>query len=90
VALEVKSVTKLAAPESYQVLWEESVTEKHAPTIKVQMWTGTFTVGRISLKSMDDIIDNRLGICVTAFERLCRKFCSGGQEGAVALVCGGD
>jgi hypothetical protein len=26
----------------------------------------------------------------TTIARLCRKFCSGGQEGAVALVCGGD
>jgi type IV secretory pathway TrbF-like protein len=68
VALEIKSVTKLAAPDSYQVLWEESITEKHQPTVKTQMWTGTFTVGRITLKSMDDILDNRLGICVTAFE----------------------
>ena len=68
VALEIKSVTKIAAPESYQVLWEESVTEKHAPTIKTQMWTGTFTVGRLTLKTMDDLLDNRLGVCVTAYE----------------------
>jgi type IV secretory pathway TrbF-like protein len=68
VALEIKSVTKIPAPESYQVLWEESVTEKQQPTVKTQMWTGTFTVGRITLKSMDDMLDNRLGICITAFE----------------------
>jgi type IV secretory pathway TrbF-like protein len=68
VALEVKSVTKTPAPESYQVLWEESVTEKNAPTIKTTLWTGTFTVGRITLKTMDDILDNRLGVCVTAFD----------------------
>jgi type IV secretory pathway TrbF-like protein len=68
VALEVRSVTKLAAPESYQVLWEESVTEKNAPSVKTQLWTGTFTVGRITLKTMDDILDNRLGVCVTAYE----------------------
>ena len=42
---DVKSVTKIAAPESYQVLWEEHLTEKPAPTVKTQMWTGTFTSG---------------------------------------------
>ena len=68
VMVDVKSVTKIAAPESYQVLWEESVTEKNAPTVKTQMWTGTFTVGRIALKTMDDILDNRLGVCLTAYE----------------------
>jgi type IV secretory pathway TrbF-like protein len=68
VALEVKSVTKTPAPESYQVLWEESVTERYAPTIKTQLWTGTFTVGRVTLKSMDAILDNRLGICINGFD----------------------
>jgi type IV secretory pathway TrbF-like protein len=68
VALEVKSVTKTPAPESYQVLWEEHVTERNAPTIKTQMWTGTFTVGRMTLKTMDDLLDNRLGICVNGFD----------------------
>jgi type IV secretory pathway TrbF-like protein len=68
VALEVKSVTKTPAPESYQVLWEESVTERNAPTIKTQMWTGTFTVGRVTLKTIDDVLDNRLGICINGFD----------------------
>jgi type IV secretory pathway TrbF-like protein len=68
VAVEVKSVTKIAAPDSYQVLWEEHTTERHAPTIKPQLWTGTFTVGRVTLTTMDDILDNRLGLCVSGFE----------------------
>jgi type IV secretory pathway TrbF-like protein len=68
VALEIKSVTKTPAPESYQVLWEEHTTERHAPTIKTQLWTGTFTVGRVTLASMDDVLDNRLGICVNGFD----------------------
>jgi type IV secretory pathway TrbF-like protein len=68
VALEVKSVTKTPAPESYQVLWEESVTERHAPTIKTQRWTGTFTVGRVTLTTMDAILENRLGICINGFD----------------------
>ena len=40
VAVDIKSVTKLAAPDSYQVLWEEHLTEKQAPTVKTQLWTG--------------------------------------------------
>jgi type IV secretory pathway TrbF-like protein len=68
VALEVKSVTKISAPDSYQVLWEEHTTERHAPTIKTQLWTGTFTVGRVTLTTMDDVLDNRLGICINGFE----------------------
>ena len=31
VAVDIKSVTKIAAPESYQVLWEEHLTEKTRP-----------------------------------------------------------
>ena len=68
VGVEVKSVTKIAAPESYQVLWEEHLTEKASPTVKSQLWTGTFTVGRVTLTTMDDVLDNRLGVCITAYE----------------------
>jgi type IV secretory pathway TrbF-like protein len=68
VAVEVKSVTKVAARESYQVLWDEHTTERHAPTVKTLTWSGTFTTGRVTLKTMDDILDNRLGICVNGFD----------------------
>ena len=68
VAVAVKSVTKIAAPASYQVLWEEHLTDKASPTVKTQMWTGTFTVGRMALTTMDDLLDNRLGVCITAYE----------------------
>jgi type IV secretory pathway TrbF-like protein len=68
VAIEVKSVTKIAAPESYQVLWEETTTEPNAPAPKPQLWTGTYTVGRRTLTAMEDVLDNRLGICVAAYE----------------------
>ena len=67
-ALEIKSVTKTPAPESSQVLWEDHTTERHAPTIKTQLWTGTFTVGRIMLTTMDDLVENRLGVCMTGFD----------------------
>ncbi|HEY5869071.1 MAG TPA: type IV secretion system protein [Candidatus Tectomicrobia bacterium] len=68
VSVDIKSVTKLAAPDSYQVLWEEHLTEKNAPTVKSQLWTGAFTVGRTKLTTMDDLLDNRLGVCVTAYD----------------------
>ena len=35
---------------------------------KPRLWTGTFTVGRIALTTMDDLLDNRLGVCITAYE----------------------
>jgi type IV secretory pathway TrbF-like protein len=68
VGVELRSVTKIPAPESYQVVWEETTTDKHAPTAKVQLWGGALTVGRMKLTRMDDLLDNRLGICVSAYE----------------------
>jgi type IV secretory pathway TrbF-like protein len=68
VSVEIKSVTKIAATEGYQVLWEESVSDKKMPVVKTQTWTGTFTTGRKALASMEDILENRLGVCVAAYE----------------------
>ncbi len=68
VSVEIKSVTKTPVPESYQVLWAESTTEPTSPTVKTALWTGTFSVGRIELPTMADALDNRLGLCVTAFD----------------------
>jgi type IV secretory pathway TrbF-like protein len=67
-AVELKSVTKTPVPESYQVLWVETTTAKDQPSVKTQTWTGTFSVGRIALPSLADALDNRLGLCVTAFD----------------------
>jgi type IV secretory pathway TrbF-like protein len=67
-AVELRSVTKTPVPESYQVLWEEKSTEPTSPTVKTSLWTGTFSVGRIQLPSLADALDNRLGLCVTAFD----------------------
>lgn len=67
-AVELRSVTKTPVPESYQVLWEEKSTEPSNPTVKTVLWTGTFSVGRLQLPSMADALDNRLGLCVTAFD----------------------
>jgi type IV secretory pathway TrbF-like protein len=68
VGIDVKSVIKGGTPESYTVIWEEHTTEKHAPTVKTEAWSATLTVGRIQLKRMEDILDNRLGICVTGYD----------------------
>ena len=68
VSVELKSITKTPAPESYQVLWTETTTEQTQPTVKTTPWTGTFTVGRYRPPTLADTLDNRLGLCVTAFD----------------------
>jgi type IV secretory pathway TrbF-like protein len=66
--VEVKSVTKTPVPESYQVLWVETSTGKGQPTVKEHSWTGTFSVGRMQLPTLTDALQNRLGLCVSAFD----------------------
>jgi type IV secretory pathway TrbF-like protein len=68
VTVELKSITKTPVPESYQVLWTERSTERSAPMVKVEHWAGTFSVGRMHLPELSDVLDNRLGLCVTAFD----------------------
>jgi type IV secretory pathway TrbF-like protein len=68
VAVELRSVTKTPVPESYQVLWAETSTEPSSPSVKTTLWTGTFSVGRIQLPTLADAMDNRLGLCVTAYD----------------------
>ncbi len=67
-AVELRSITKTPVPESYQVLWAETSTDASNPSVKTALWTGTFSVGRIQLPSLADALDNRLGLCVTAFD----------------------
>jgi type IV secretory pathway TrbF-like protein len=67
-AVELKSITKTPAPQSYQVLWSESTTDGVLPSVATTMWTGTFSTGRIQLKTLVEALDNRLGLCVTAFD----------------------
>ena len=38
VAVEVKAITKLPAPESYQVLWTETATDKTMPMVGGKKW----------------------------------------------------
>jgi type IV secretory pathway TrbF-like protein len=67
VSVDIKSVSKTPTPESFQVLFEEVTTDTKRPTKQVALWTGTFTVGRYHPKTMADMIDNRLGLCVTGY-----------------------
>ena len=67
-AVELKSITKTPVPESYQVLWSETSTEASHPMVKTSLWTGTFSVGRLQLPALTDALDNRLGLCVSAFD----------------------
>lgn len=67
-AVELKSITKTPSPQSYQVLWAESSTDGVLPSVTTTLWTGTFTVGRIQLKTLADALDNRLGLCVSAYD----------------------
>ncbi len=66
--VELKSLTKTPVPESYQVLWAETSTDKAQPTVKTALWTGTFSVGRYRPPTLADTLENRLGLCVTAFD----------------------
>ena len=67
-SVELKSITRTPAPESYQVLWAETSLETDNPTIKKTLWTGAFSVGRLKPPTLADAMDNRLGLCVTAFD----------------------
>ena len=68
VAVELKSVTKTPVPESYQVLWAETSTDQANPPVKTALWTGTFSVGRLQPPTLADALDNRLGLCVSAYD----------------------
>jgi type IV secretory pathway TrbF-like protein len=63
-SIEIKSITKTATPESWQVVWHEVTVDKLASTLKEQDYIGTFTIGRVRPKTIAEAIDNRLGMCV--------------------------
>src|SRR5262249_45514726 len=67
-SIEIKSMTKTATPESFQVVWHEVTVDKLASTLKEQDYIGTFTVGRLRPKNLTEAIDNRLGMCVNGFD----------------------
>jgi len=67
-SIEIKSITKTATPESYQVVWHEVTVDKLASTLKEQDYIGTFTVGRVRPKHLSEAMDNRLGMCVNGVD----------------------
>jgi type IV secretory pathway TrbF-like protein len=67
-SIEIKSITKTATPESWQVVWHEVTVDKLASTLKEQDYIGTFTVGRVRPKNLSEAIDNRLGMCVNGYD----------------------
>jgi type IV secretory pathway TrbF-like protein len=68
VQVDVESITKTMTPESYQVLWKATTTEKYNPRPDVVEWTSTLTVGRVSPKTLTDATLNNLGLCVTGVD----------------------
>ena len=67
VMVELKSVTKTASPLSYQVLWKETTVHKDLTAEATKQYTATLTTGRIAPSSPEMLLQNRLGLCVTAW-----------------------
>jgi type IV secretory pathway TrbF-like protein len=67
VMVELKSVTKTPSPLSYQVLWKETTVPKHLPPDE-KLYTATLTTGRLYPASQEMLMQNRLGLCVTAYD----------------------
>lgn len=64
VAVEIKAATATPAPSTYHVFWEETSTESTVQRVKP--YTGTFTVGRFEPPNQAVLMQNRLGLCITA------------------------
>jgi type IV secretory pathway TrbF-like protein len=64
VAVEIKAATATPAPSTYHVFWEETTTEYTVQRVK--KYTGTFTVGRMQPPTQAVLMQNRLGLCITA------------------------
>ena len=63
----IKAINKTPAPLSFHVLWDETTTSEVKPTV-VTHWSGTFTVGRLQPPTQEALLQNRLGLCVSAFD----------------------
>jgi len=64
IAVEIKAATATPAPSTYHVFWEEISTETTAQRVK--KYTGTFTVSRMQPATQAVLLQNRLGLCITA------------------------
>lgn len=65
VKVDIETVTKDALPHRYHVFWTAKTTEKQTPEPKVERWTTTFVVGRVSPTTAAEATLNSLGLCVT-------------------------
>jgi type IV secretory pathway TrbF-like protein len=68
VTVQVQSVTKTPTPVSYQVLFTQWTTDRTQPHVVETRWTATFSVGRLQPPTLSDAVENRLGLCVAAFD----------------------
>lgn len=67
VTVQLQSITKTPSPLSYHALWNEVITEATQQP-RVERWGATFTVGRLKPKDQAHVLQNRLGLCVAAFD----------------------
>jgi type IV secretory pathway TrbF-like protein len=67
VSVDVRSVTASPAPQNYQVLWSETTVDPALP-VKTQQYTGTFVVGRYTPPTQAALMQNKLGLCVVAYD----------------------
>lgn len=65
--VQIKAINKTPAPLSFHVLWDETTTSDIQATV-VTHWSGTFTVGRLQPPTQEALVQNRLGLCVSAFD----------------------
>jgi type IV secretory pathway TrbF-like protein len=67
VSVHVESITRSPVPENYQVLWTERTIDP-SNTAKDQLYSGTFVVGRYRPPTQAVLMQNRLGLCVAAYD----------------------
>jgi type IV secretory pathway TrbF-like protein len=67
VSVQVESITRSPVPENYQVLWSERTIDP-MNTAKDMKYAGTFVVGRYRPPTQAVLMQNRLGLCVTAYD----------------------
>jgi type IV secretory pathway TrbF-like protein len=67
VSVQVESITKSPAPLNYQVLWRERTIDP-STTASEKAYTGTFVVTRYRPPTEAALLQNRLGLCVNAYD----------------------
>lgn len=65
--VHIDSVTVTHTPPSYQVTWKEIRADKGLAKEETTSRKGSFTVGRLKPKTMELLLQNRLGQCVNGY-----------------------